>query len=174
MKTTKLLGAALAGALLLAACGDDGADSNEYADALATTLDEQEGSPFSDEENSCLAGEMIDAVGGPSALEDAGITPEDIRGSQEIAALDLDVDEAEEEELARSFSDCDISLADAVIDQLGDQVPAEVKQCLSDNITDEGLADVFADALVSGEAPSGDDLPPELMPAFTECISDGS
>lgn len=172
---SRLLGIALAGAMVFAACGDDddgggSAESNEYSDALAAMFKAEGEVPFSDDEIDCLARELVDAVGGPSALEDAGIEPGDIEEGQELSDTDLDLGDDEAEAIANSFGDCDISIAEAFLAEMGDEVPEETRDCIEDSLDDEALADFFAQTLIEGED-SGDDLPPALMEDLMGCIS---
>lgn len=176
MKTTKILGTVAAVCLLFAACGDDdggGAGSNEYSEALAEMLKNEPDTPFSDDDIDCLSAELIEALGGPSALEDEGVTPEDIASSEDISELDLEVSDELAGKVANSFSDCDISPTDRILAELGDEVPDEVRECLEEKVSDDDFADLYAESLISGEEPGNDDIPPELTSAFAECISAG-
>ncbi len=175
MTTKRFLAALAAGTLLFAACGDDddgggsSAESNEYSEALAAQLSSEEDLPLEGEQVDCLAAEFIDAVGGPSALEDAGVTPEDIADSEDVSELGLDLGEEEAEELASSFGDCDISLTELIISQAGDDIPDEVRDCVEDNLDEDALADFFAQTIIDEES-AGDDLPPDIMEGLLGCF----
>lgn len=174
MNKTKFVGALLAGGMLFAACGDDGgggssADSNEYSDAVATAIRSEGDVPFSDDEVDCLSRELVAAIGGPSAFEDAGISADDLEGTANLADSGLEISDEEAEAVADSFGKCDINLTEAFLSDLGDEVPDEVKSCVEDNLGEDAFADLFSQALVSGG--SGEDLPPELLQDLTECIS---
>ncbi len=168
---TRIAGAVMAGGLLFAACGDDGgggASSNEYSDAIAKAIRGEGDAPFSDDEIDCLAREIVDAVGGPSTFEDADISADDLAETTDLAGSGLELDGTEADAVAESFGTCDINLTEAFLDDLGADVPDDVKSCIEDNLTEDAFADLFAQALVSGE---GDELPPELLADLASCIN---
>ena len=173
MNKTRFVGALLAGGLLFAACGDDGggdsADSNEYSDAVAAAIRSEGDVPFSDDEVDCLSRELVDAIGGPEAFEEAGISADELEGTANLADSGLEISDDEAEAVAASFGKCDINLTDAFLSDLGDEVPDEVKTCVEENLSEDAFADLFSQALVSGG--TGDELPPELLQDLTECIS---
>ncbi len=176
MLKSKIVGVVMAGGLLFAACGDDdggggdsSASSNEYSDAVAEAIQSEGDVPFSDDEVDCLARELVDAVGGASAFEDAGVSVDDLSSSADLSDSGLDIGEDEARAVAGSFSKCDINLTDAFLEDLGDDVPDEVRSCIEDNLDEDTFADLFADALVTGG--EGDDLPPELLEDLTACLS---
>lgn len=171
MNKTKFFGAILASGLLLAACGDDGGGggSNEYSDAIAESIRADEDVPFSEEEIDCLSVEFVDAIGGPDAFEDAGVSPEDVAESNDLSTTDLELGEDEAEGIAGAFGECDISLTEAFLSDFGDEVPDEVRTCIEENIDDEVFADLFAQAIIAGD--EGDEPPPELMESLTSCIT---
>ena len=174
MRLKTLTGALLAGGLLLAACGDDdgggaSAGSNEYSEAVARSIKAEEDIPFADDEVDCLAREVVAAVGGPDALEEAGISPEDIENADDLSETDLDLGEEEASAVAASFGKCDISIADAFLDALGDDVPAEARGCIEDKLDEDTLSELFASSIVEGS--DAGDLPPDLLTALTECFT---
>lgn len=169
------MGAVMAGGLLLAACGDDGGDSaagsNEYSDAIGEAIRSEGDVPFSDDEIDCLSQELVDAVGGPSTFEDAGIEPGDLAGTSDLSESGLELGDEEATAVAASFGKCDINLTEAFLDDLGEDVPDDVKSCIEENLSEDAFADLFAQALVSGG--EGDELPPELLQDLTACVSPG-
>lgn len=173
MNKTRFVGALLAGGMLFAACGDDdggsSAASNEYSDAVAEAIRSEGDVPFSDDEVDCLARELVDAIGGPSAFEDAGIEADDLEGTANLADSGLEVSDEQAEDIAASFGKCDIDLTDAFLSDLGDEVPDEVKSCVEDNLSEDAFADLFSQAFVDGGTDG--DLPPELLEDLTACIS---
>lgn len=172
MNKTKFVGALLAGGMLFAACGDDGggssAESNEYSDAVAASFQSEGDAPFTDDEVDCLSRELVAAVGGPSAFEEAGISPEDVESSNDLSEFGLDISDEQAAEVADSFSKCDVNLTDAFLSDLGDEVPDEVKSCVEDSLDEDAFADLFAQTLVSGDP--GEDLPPELLEDLMACV----
>ncbi|HEU5084015.1 MAG TPA: hypothetical protein VFU14_11790 [Acidimicrobiales bacterium] len=153
----------VASALLLAACGDDGGEDDEararYVDAMAESMAADD-VPFAPEDRECLSGKFVDAMGGASALEDAGVTPAEIADGEDLAALDLDLGEDDAEAIAASFRECDVSLADMLLADAGDQVTPEMRACVEENLDEEVLADFFAQVLVDDEASTE---PPEAL-----------
>lgn len=172
MNMTRIAGAVMAGGLLLAACGDDGggsgAGSNEYSDAVADAIRSDPEVEFSDDEIDCLSRELVEAVGGPSAFEDAGVEPADLEGDADLSDSGLDLGDEEAEAVASSFGKCDIDLTEAFLQSLPGEVPDDVKSCIEDNLSEDTFADLFAQALVTGG--SGDELPPELLQDLTACL----
>ena len=157
--------------MLFAACGDDGggsAGSNEYSDAVAEAVRSEGDVPFSDDEVECLSRELVDAVGGPSAFEDAGIDPEDLESTANLGDSGLDISDEQADAVADSFGTCDINLTDAFFSDLGYDVPDEVRSCVEDNLDEDAFAELFSQALVS-DSPDGD-LPPELLQDLSECL----
>lgn len=169
----RLLPALAVAALLVAACGDDDAGDDaeataEYQEALAASMAEDEDVPFAPEDIDCLAGEFVDAIGGAPALEDAGVTPEELRDSDDLQGLGLDLGDAEADAVAASFGACDVSLAQLVLDEAGEEVPAEVRTCVEENLDEDVLADFLANLLVDADAT--EDLPAELLEPLTACF----
>lgn len=170
----KLLGALAAGALLFAACSDDGGsgggDSNAYSDALAESMRAEEELPFADEDIDCLAVEFVDAVGGPSALEDAGIDPEDLSSPDDLSDSELELGDEEAEKLAGSFGECGVSIADIFLSEMGDEVTDEQRSCVEDNLDEDELADFLAQSIVGG-GENADELPSGVMEELIGCFS---
>lgn len=150
-------------ALLLGACGDDGGDDDaraEYVEAMTAAMAADQDLPFPAEDRECLAGEFVDALGGASALQDAGVTPEALADNEDLTALDLDLGEDEAQAIAASFGNCDVSLAELVLAEAGEDVPAEVRSCVEENLDEDVLADFFAQVLVDDAA---SEQPPEAL-----------
>jgi len=157
-----------AGATLLASCGDDGSSgaTDEYTEAMAASMARDEDLPFDQQDIDCLSVEFVDALGGAERLEEEGITPEDLRSEEGLDELGLELGEEEAEGIARSFGECDVSLAELVLAEAGEEVPAEVRDCVEENLDEDVLADFFARVLVDDSA---DQEPPEelLEPLLT-------
>lgn len=163
--------ALVAGTVLLAACGDDGGGDDaraEYVDAMTRSMAADEDLPFAAEDRDCLAGEFVDALGGPSALEDAGVTPDELADGEDLTALDLDLGEEEAQAIAASFGNCDVSLAEMVLAEAGEDVPAEVRTCVEENLDEDVLAEFFAQVLVDEAA--GDEPPEALLEPLMACF----
>lgn len=163
----------VAGTLLLGACGnDDSSDAvsgdDEYREAMAASMREDGELPFDDSDIDCLAEEFVGALGGAERLEADGISPEDLRGDEGLEELDLDLGEDEADGIAASFGNCDVSLSELVLSEAGEEVPAEVRSCVEENLDEEVLAEFFATVLVDEE--TGDEPPEELLEPLLACF----
>lgn len=170
----RLLAALAAGTLLLGACGDDsddeagGSADDEYVQAMRDSMRGDEGLPFADEDIDCLSERFVQALGGAERLEDEGITPADLSSDEGLDELGLDLGQDEAERIAASFGDCEVSLAELVLAEAGEEVPAEVRDCVEDNLDEEVLADFFATVLVDDEA--GEEPPEALLEPLLTCF----
>lgn len=166
-----LLGAWLAvGATVLAACGDDGSDgaSDEYSESMAEAMARDEDLPFDQQDIDCLSVEFVDALGGAERLEEDGITPEELRGGEGLDQLGLELGDEEAEGIAQAFGACDVSLAELVLAEAGDEVPAGVRDCVERNLDEEVLAGFFARVLVDDSAEQ--EPPEELLEPLLQCF----
>ena len=143
-------GVVLAAALVLTACtGDDGAsegtgpdvevgsdagavDDERYAAALAANLGGAPGSPITPDQAGCVAPAMIDLLGGPDAIERAGLGPDDLAVADPgvLATTGLAVDPAEAGSLGAVAIDCGVDLVGAIADTMGDDLAASARTCL--------------------------------------------
>lgn len=169
----RLLAALVAGALLLAACGDDDAGSAssadaEYVEAMAASMQEDEDLPFDEADVDCLSKEFVGALGGAERLEADGIEPDDLRDDSGLDELGLELGRDEAEGIAAAFGTCDVSLAELVLDEAGTEVPDEVRECVEENLDEEVLAQFFATVLVDED--TGDDPPEELLEPLMACF----
>lgn len=156
-----LLGGAAVG------CTDDGggsdADAQPYVDALASTLDEEdEGGPTA-EQADCIAERTIEVIG-VDRLEDEGITPEDIEGSEGPDDLGIELSDDDATDVAESFVDCGFSLAAAFA---GPDAPEEVVECLEGAIDDDVVVEGLALSL-QGRDDEADAVSEELFGALAE------
>lgn len=161
------------GVLLLGACGDDGDESgggraSRYSEAMAESMAADEELPFTRSDIECLSVEFVDALGGPERLEEEGIEPSDLRGDQGLDDLGLELGDDEAEGLAGAFGACDVSLAELVLDQAGEDVPAEVRTCVEDNLDEDVLARFFGRVLLDDAA--GEEAPEELLDPLLQCF----
>ena len=168
----RLLSVLAIAALLSGACGDDGGNAgsgdDEYVEAMAASMRADDELPFADDDIDCLAGEFVDALGGAERLEEDGITPEELRGDEGLDDLGLELGQDEADGIAASFGSCDVSLAELVLAEAGEEVPAEVRSCVEENLDEDVLADFFATVLVDED--SGDEPPAELLEPLLACF----
>ena len=155
-----VLGMAVAG---LAACGgDDGgtsakpldAEGSAFATALASTLSEDSGLPFDQDQAMCIANGVVNVIG-VDAFVEAGMSAEDVSSS---GSLDFpELTDAQTKDLAAIFLDGDCVdmgqlMSDLLLQQSSGSLTAEQAQCLGDGMA---KSEPFADALAAGIA--GDD-----------------
>lgn len=164
-------------ALALAACGgDDGASggsdgrTEEYREAMAASMADDDDLPFEQADIDCLSGEFVDALGGAEGLEEQGIEPADLRSDEGLSELGLELGEQEAKGIAAAFGDCNVSLAELVLAEAGEEVPAEVRDCVEENLDEEVLADFFARVLVDDAA--SEEPPDELLEPLLGCFQE--
>lgn len=156
--------------------GEDGSDSSRepsqadvpYVNAMADSMRTDEELPFDGPDIDCLAAEFVDALGGAERLEEEGITPEDLGGDEGLQDLGLELGEEEADGIAASFGSCDVSLAELVLSEAGEDVPADVRECVEENLDEDVLADFFATVLVDEE--TGEEPPAELLEPLLTCF----
>lgn len=170
---SRLLACLSAAALLVASCGDDDSGggegaTNEYTEALAASMAEDQDLPFDQQDIDCLSVEFVDALGGAERLEADGITPEDLRSDEGLDQLGLELGDEEAEGIAAAFGECDVSLAELVLAEAGEDVPPEVRDCVEENLDEDVLADFFARVLVDDAA--GEEPPEELLEPLLQCF----
>lgn len=169
----RLLAALAAGALLVTACGDDdagnaGSGDDEYVEAMAASMQQDEDLPFAEADIDCLSREFVEALGGAERLESEGITPEDLSSDEGLDDLGLELGQEEADGIAASFGNCDVSLAELVLSEAGEDVPAEVRDCVEENLDEDVLAEFFATVLVDEE--TGDEPPEALLEPLLACF----
>lgn len=174
MRSRRLASLAAAGLLLAACGGDDGASGDgrteEYREAMAAAMAEDEDLPFEQGDIDCLSGEFVEALGGAERLEEDGIEPADLRSDEGLSELGLDLGEEEAQGIAAAFGSCDVSLAELVLAEAGDEVPAEVRTCVEENLDEEVLAEFFGRVLVDDAA--SEEPPDELLEPLLGCFQE--
>lgn len=170
-----LVGATLAGLILLGACGGDDDDKSDnsssndsssetdgdaqpYVDALATKLLEgEEVDALSLDETSadCFATSVVDAFGVDN-LEAADVTAEEFADATDLSTLGIDIPEDAVDDITAGLEDCGIAtnLRDAFITQLTSDLPTEVPEagiaCMEDEIGPDDAAGAVAETFVTG------------------------
>jgi hypothetical protein len=184
-------GIVTASLLLLVACGGDGdedsgddgettttedqaAAGDEYVDALAETMTEgQDEISLDDETAECVATATIDMVGA-DALEEAGISPEDLAEAESFADVDVELPADAVTQLGTAIGECEVAepmrpiLIEGFVSGSGADLPAEATTCLEENIDDEGVGNALATAFVEG---SGEGFETALADAVAACPS---
>jgi hypothetical protein len=158
-----VLGAA---ALLAAGCGGggDGGDAassegQEYVDAIVASFNESSetgSTPISEDDARC-AGEGFVETLGVDRLEEAGITPEQLRDADNLTAVVPDVTTEEADALVDVIYDCiDISgvFVAGFAESAGATLPDDTVECLAGNFENsERLREAFANSILTGEDP---------------------
>ena len=146
-------------AAVFAGCGggEDGAPRSEHSSALADTLfrgDERTEAAVDDDARECVAAEFVDAVGGAEELESKGITPEELAAADDLAALGVEVGDAEAESVADALDPCGVPVIDLLLADFG-EVPADVRTCVEDEV-DQAALRSFVVGAVLGTTGEGD------------------
>ena len=165
--TLVVIGSALAG------CGDDddAAPRTEHSSALAETLfrgDEATEAVVSDDARECVAAEFVDAVGGPDALEERGITPADLGAADDLAALDIPIGDEEAARVADALEPCGVSTTDVLLVDFG-EVPAAVRRCVEERVDDAALRAFVVSAILDERTEVSDrEVVDSLLVCFPE------
>lgn len=161
--------------LFLVACGGDGDDessddggsdttesegssgeSNEYVDTLAASMVEGEDELTLDEETAtCVATAIVDLVG-VDALEEAGVSPDDLAAAEGFGDLDVELPDDATNQLGAAIGECEVAepmrplLVDSFVSGLGVELEPEARACLEENIDDEGVGNALGAVFVDG------------------------
>lgn len=151
--------------------GDGGPYSTEdYAAVLSAELQTGGSFPGTEDQIACVSAGFVDAIGGADALNDAGLTPEDLAAAEgpDDLGVDLDVD-AVADELVTSFNDCDYDLIRLLTESLGAGAPEGFEDCVRDELTNDDVAAVFARLIIDpADAQAADDILPVIETCATE------
>lgn len=163
------------GAIVLAACGDDGGSSDEaaYTDAIATQISENADAdtmPLSDEQADCVASGFVNVIG-VDGLNDLGLDLDSIEAGEELDESELSEDQARE--LTDEIFDC-VDLTELMLAEIGSDVSEESAACLSDRLREsETFRDLIAAGLIGDDAALEDDTAAQgaIIDVMTECLS---
>ena len=146
---SRLLALVVAGALVLASCGEEQSDEEAMVEAISVSILQDEtfaGYGIAQEEADCVAESTVTGlgVGRMSELGFGGDTPSE----EEIDLTELDDDEVEV--LARSMDDCIDDVDDVLVDTVAASILEEPQATFP---IDEAQARCVAEAVI-GEIPS--------------------
>lgn len=148
-----LLGVALA--VLTAGCGGGGeVETNAYSDAVAPRLLAE--TPVDDDARRCLAVALVEALGGPEALESSGVDPTELAAAEDVGSLGLRVETDEAVEIADSFHPCGISPVELLLAQL--DLPDDRQTCVERNVDEAALRSFIVATIVEGRAAEDETL----------------
>ena len=161
-------------AVLGAACGDSddgGSDQRQdYVDALEASAEQDGG--LSAEERTCVAESFVDGYGA-DAIDEAGVTPDEIRDATGPDELGLDFSDEQKDEFYAQLTDC-MDVRTLMLDALSEDAdsPDEVRACLDDNIDDDLIREFLVTGFTEGDAGFEDnpDLEAQLNAAFALCV----
>lgn len=153
--------------------GGDDNDRQDYVDALVEASNDAENGTLSDDEETCFAEAIVDAVG-VDRLADA-VSPDEIRdrATTNLVELGVDVDQADGEDYYQRASQCADLRTLLVTSQLGTEAISDAAtQCFDQRLTDELVQEFF----VSGFSQTRDqladsDVVSQLQAVFAECSS---
>jgi hypothetical protein len=184
MKKAALVLAGLA-MLGLAACGDDSsssggggeltAEEQEYVDAMMSSLNADETSPFSEEEGKCLAEGMITSVG-VDTLKEAGITPADLGGEENIVFGDLPKEKTDA--LVSLFFDGECFdfgklIAAGMAQDPSVSLPSEKAECLGDKMSEsEEFRQAFVASVTGDDSVDPFESVGDIFQIFADCEID--
>lgn len=148
-RRTLALGAAVL-AVGFAGCGSDDTEPDEYAAALAPSLFPADDNGVDDDARRCVASEVVAAVGGPSTLDELGITPDELADADDLTALGLDIGPTEAEAVAESLEPCGVSVVDLLVAEL--DLPPQTRRCVEDNLDPGALRAFIVTTIVDESA----------------------
>ena len=177
MSNRRTMGAVVLVAVLAvvgSACGDDddagGSDQRqEYVDAFEAGAEEDSG--LSAQERTCVAESFVDGYG-PAEIDEAGVTPDDIRDADGPAELGLEFSDEQKDAFYSQLTDC-MDVRSLMLDALSEEAdsPDEVRACLEDNLDDDLIRDFLVTGFTEGDAGFEDDpdLEGRLNAVFVLC-----
>ncbi|QCX28773.1 hypothetical protein [Nocardioides jishulii] len=138
-------------ALVLSACG--GASEEDYVDSMSSGLSSAETQPLTKSQADCVAERFVDRVGVDRVSDE--YDPEDFeRDAAQLTFEELDLTEAEANELFDDFVDCGVDMRDRVITELGDSelaLPEGMMDCLEGKISEDQVRSLFVPLMRTGE-----------------------
>lgn len=143
-------------AVVLAACGSDEQPpaGDRYSAALAPNLFVGDGNGVDDEARECVSAEFVAALGGPEALESAGVTPEEFGDADDLAALGITVERAQAAQVADALEPCGVSVVELLLSEL--DLPPETRTCVESNLDRTALRSFIVQTIVDESTDVGD------------------
>ena len=109
----------LVGLSVAVACGgEDGPNRQAYVDEAVVWIQEDDDEvEVTDAQAACLAEAIVDAVG-VDQLDDAGVSPEDLRSMEMLSDVGIELSSSSVEDLSGRISGCDIDVSGTFIDAM--------------------------------------------------------
>lgn len=145
--------------------GDGGPYSTEdYAAVLAAELQTGDALPGTEDQIECVAEGFVEAIGGADALNEAGLTPDELAAAEGPDDLRVELDEdAVADDLVTSFDDCDYDLIRLLTESLGAEAPEGFEDCVRGELTNDDIAAVFARLIIDPtDAQAADAILPQI------------
>lgn len=143
--------------------------TEDYAAVLAAELQSGSGFPGTEEQISCVSEGFVEAIGGADALNEAGLTPEELAAAQGPADLGVELDEeAVADELVTNFNDCDYDLIRLLAESLGAGAPEGFEDCVRAELTNDDIAEVFARLIID---PTDQQAANAILPQLETCAT---
>jgi hypothetical protein len=152
------------------AATDGGPYSTEdYAAVLAAELRTGGAFPGTEEQIGCVSEGFVEAIGGAEALNEAGLTPEELAEAQGPEDLGVELDEdAVADELVANFNDCDYDLIRLLAESLGPNAPEGFEDCVREELTNDDVAAVFARLIID---PNDRQAADAILPQLEACAT---
>lgn len=165
-----------------AGCGDDdgggtgtsgGGDAGlrqDYVDAIVETAGDGE-VPFTVEDRTCMAESFVDGLG-VDAMDEAGVTPDDIRDDPDSSPSELGLEFSGEQaaDFYDRLSGC-MNVRALFLEAMGagGELPDEAVACIDENVSDDLLERFFTVGFTEGDEGFEDGLDQELEDAVAPC-----
>lgn len=152
--------------------GGGGGDRQDYVDVTAELLNGA--LPLQDDEAACFAAALVDAIDFEKFVE-AGISPEELRTSEELQDLGLDIEDGIADRFGENLGPCAIDYASVLLTFDG---PSEATQagidCVNAQLDREQLDQLLAIGATSGftGVEPETDLPTLAQPALDACAAE--
>lgn len=144
--------------------------TEDYAAVLAAELRTGDSFPGTAEQVECVSTGFVEAIGGADALNEAGLTPEELAAAEGPADLRVELDEeAVAEELVASFDDCDYDLIRLLTESLGEGAPEGFEECVRGELTNDDVAAVFARLIID---PTDEQAAEAIIPQIEACATE--
>ena len=143
--------------------------TEDYAAVLAADLRTGDSFPGTAEQVECVSTGFIEAIGGADALNEAGLTPDELAAAEGPADLGVELDEeAVANELVASFDDCEYDLIRLLTEALGADAPEGFEGCVRGELTNDDVAAVFARLIID---PTDQRAADAIIPQIEGCAS---
>ncbi len=143
--------------------------TEDYAAVMAADLRTGDSFPGTAEQVECVSAGFIEAIGGADALNEAGLTPDELAAAEGPDDLGVELDEeAVADELVASFDECEYDLIRLLTEALGADAPEGFEDCVRGELTNDDVAAVFARLIID---PTDQQAADAIIPKIEGCAS---